>query len=559
MSVYYDSISFEAELAAGVWTDLTADVIQKAGVTGFQGIKGSGPLDRVAEAGQCTFTLRNDARNSAGLANYYTPGHVNCLEGFEAGKYVRCVITYLEREYTVWYGKIIPGGIKIYSDPYAQKVSVTSRDYMEELAIHEMYLPEFTQNKRADEIAPLILANLHVQPDDTQFYEGSTTFGTVFDTVRPRTRALAELQKLALSEWGYFYTTITPGSPEVFVGEGRLTRNDYDNLFQVSFPSEVKVKRLLMTTGGVDADPRYLTTELGLRLLLDTNPAGDLLQDAEFDNSARSITVEHARDFYNSIRVISYPRQVDADATTILFELQRPIQILAGEIKTITGRFRDPNAGASRISGIDMAAPVASTHYQMSENEDGTGTDLTANLTVDRIYGADGFEDTLENTGGTPGWVTKLTAVGRGVYIYDSVERTYEDADNISEFGLRQITLDMKYLDNPLIADDFGGAVLDQLGFQRTFAEKVSFIANRTSFLLSAFLQIPIGAKIYLRDDPSGVDAEFFVQGREFQIRPGGVIEYGYWIRPASLDTYTFWFLGVMGESELGLNTFLGF
>jgi len=550
MSVYYDALRIEIKVGE-VWVDLTPDVLQNAGITASQGIMGSGALDRVASAGQCVFTLRNDKHNSAGKENYYTPGHVNCMSGFRTGAYIRVVVRYLDIDYVIWYGKIIPDGIKPYVDRYAGKVTVTSRDYFEELAIHELYLPEFTENKKANEIAALILANLPIQPLSTQYYSGQTTFRTVFDTVRPRTRALAELDKLALSEWGYFYVRTTQASMEEFICEGRFTRNEITSLSQIQYPSD---EIIYLTTEGGD----YLTTEGGDRLILDIN---GITEDAEFIDNALSIELSHSRDFYNSIRIISYPREIDAAADTILFELQRPIELLPGEANSITivGRFSDPNAKASKVAGINMVTPQANTHYEMNELEDGTGTDLTSYLSVTRTYGVDGFEDKLTNTGVQAGWVTKLTAVGRGIYIYDAVEKYFEDEPSILLYGRRQLSVDMKYLDNPLVADDLGTSLINQLSDQRTLADSVTYIANRSEKLMLSFLQIPIGAKIYIRDGVSGVDQEFFINGKNWTIRPGGIIEYSYIIRAASLDTYNFWYLGIEGESELGINTVLGF
>ena len=70
MSVYYDALRIEIKVGE-VWVDLTPDVLQNAGITASQGIMGSGALDRVASAGQCVFTLRNDKHNSAGKENYF--------------------------------------------------------------------------------------------------------------------------------------------------------------------------------------------------------------------------------------------------------------------------------------------------------------------------------------------------------------------------------------------------------------------------------------------------------------------------------------------------------
>ena len=91
---YPSAITVEVELDgvdAG-WTDISDDVLPP--VHGTYGILGNGPTDRVAGTGTMTFTLNNSVSNSGGLAGYYSPGHTNCLSGFEAGIGVRLGVTY---------------------------------------------------------------------------------------------------------------------------------------------------------------------------------------------------------------------------------------------------------------------------------------------------------------------------------------------------------------------------------------------------------------------------------------------------------------------------------
>ena len=87
----------------------------------------------------------------------------------------------------------------------ARTVTVTCEDWMGIASRHYLNLMAYTTNKRVDEAIPLILANMPIQPYATELATGVDTFPTMFDTARSTTTALAELNKLALSEFGYIY------------------------------------------------------------------------------------------------------------------------------------------------------------------------------------------------------------------------------------------------------------------------------------------------------------------------------------------------------------------
>lgn len=79
---------------------------------------------------------------------------------------------------------------------------VTVVDYIDKLATHELQLPAFAQNKKMEEVVALIIANMPVAPNATDYGTGQDTFATVFDTTRSTTRALTEVAKVTQSELG---------------------------------------------------------------------------------------------------------------------------------------------------------------------------------------------------------------------------------------------------------------------------------------------------------------------------------------------------------------------
>ena len=277
-------------------------------------------------------------------------------------------------------------------------------------------------------------------------------------------------------------------------------------------------------------------------------------------NSSQFIEVSRGKHLYNEIRYTTYPVYVDPAATTVLFSLNNPIQISAGgTVSNILGRYRDPSGGASRVSGTEMVAPVATTDYLFNSNYDGSGSNWTAFLQVTANYGTEGVNYTLVNTGGTAGYVTKLQARGKGIYNYDPVTLAMLDEDSQAVHGTRILELDLKYEKNIDTATTFANIHLDQYKDPKTLVESVRFLANREYYSMYTFLGADIGDKFQLSDELSAISSDLFINAIEFEVLPGGIIFVNYTPAFGGYDAYDFWVLDTVGDSELGEETFLGF
>ena len=71
------------------WKDITADVLIDNPIHWAQGITSNDPRDRIANTGVFMAELDNSTDNSAGIAGYYSPGHSDCLTGFDIGRRIR--------------------------------------------------------------------------------------------------------------------------------------------------------------------------------------------------------------------------------------------------------------------------------------------------------------------------------------------------------------------------------------------------------------------------------------------------------------------------------------
>jgi hypothetical protein len=570
--------------------DVWDDVCQQPGVEVEYGIRGNGPLDRVAGTGRMTFQLRNDDGNSAALAGYYSPGHANCMSGFGPGIPARLAVTYDSRTYYKFYGRISRDGITALPGVYGKRrTEVTVLDWMEQAAIHKLYLPTLATSKRIDEVVPLVVANMPIAPLATEYNEGGSTFDWVFDTVRgDQTTAIGEFNKLAMSELGWIYVKRDQTGGETLTVDGRFTRTERE-VQNLPVPGA-------LATAILDTDEVEITDEAGETLISEDDvfaagvgipvsgsvDTGEWLTDETgeplFDEDSGEIdpdeigivgmrcpivdmSVAYGKHLYNKIKYTVYPRYVDSTASTVLFSLNSYITLAPGETRTnVLGRYRDPNGGASRISGKDMVTPAATTDYLMNSASDGSGTNLTANLTVTANYGTEGVNYTLQNTHATStGYVTKLQARGKGIYTYDPVTMFLEDTTSEDANGTLELGLDFKYEQRVDIADLFADVHLAAYSNPTTTVEDVTYIANYDAYALITWLELEPGMRFEMYEEQTAIGGTWILSGVNFSITGGNLIRVTYMPALGLYDMYVLWEMGIVGMSELGETTIVSY
>jgi hypothetical protein len=546
MSVYPESVKIEMQLAgtAGAWTDVSEDVLRKNRISVSYGIKDTTPTSRVASTGTMTFYLDNSANNSAQTVGYYSPGHTNCRSGFAAGITVRLSILYDGMTFPKFYGRIPANGINISPGAYGSRVvKVEVRDYMEQLVIHSIEMPDFAENKNAAEVAALIIANGLIQPLDTEYNTTEETFNTVFDTTKSETKSAVELNKVCLSELGYAYIKHDTGKFEIFTIEGRNTRTTEPAVLSIPLPTDACDYLLLEDGGRIE-----LEDGSGYLKLNQTTPIS-------FMDAQTTADVQSGNNLYNYIQGISYNRSVGT-AAEVLFS--STFAIGAGDTVVIKGGYKDPLSEAQSISAKAILPP-GTADYWMNTARDKTGTVLTANFNIGTPeYGTNEVKFTVSNSGAVDGYAY-VQAVGTAVRSYTPSKGIAKDDTSIQTHGKYALNLDMKYQDDPTIAMAFINTMINQYKDPVTRIESLTCCANSTPELLAAFLYLDIGKRITLQESVSGVNGDYFINGVSFEILSNDIIFFTEHIKSASFDTFAFWYVGVVGQSEVGQTTFVGF
>jgi hypothetical protein len=224
---------------------------------------------------------------------------------------------------------------------------------------------------------------------------------------------------------------------------------------------------------------------------------------------------------------------VDTSAQ-ILFKLDKAFTIAPGQTFEIKGTYADP-AGGLPINGQNMITPVATTDYLFNTASDGTGTNITANLQIVSItFGTEGWTAMLKNTYTAPGWVTKFNTRGFGIYNYNPIQHLAQSQASRTKYGTYFDTLDQKYKVDLYTGKIFADGYVEEERDPKTTLKKISIIANRSGFLMQAFLWIDIGYLVQIKIDKISLDGYYFIQGvEEFSIAPGGKVTCTFVIKEA--------------------------
>ena len=383
---------------------------------------------------------------------------------------------------------------------------------------------------------------MRISPLITSYAIGSANFPRVFHLTRDRTKAIAEIKSIVDSELCYYYPKGDRTGGETVVLEARFTR---------SAPVETKTIPILSSKVGrlLDEDGSFRLDEDGSFRLLNQ------VQSASFSNDMRDMESAVGANLANLIKSRSFPVAIDAAATTVLFTLNTVIELAAGETKEdLRSSYIDPDGSGRRVSGIEMITPRATTDYVANAQEDGGGADKTAQLSVTASYGTEAVEYTaLTNSDSSPIFITKLQAVGKGIFDYQPVDSIREDIASQAIHGTIPLQANFKYEPDPFVTEGYGDIVLSETTSDDVIVKSIHFSANYSGMTMYGFLALEPGDRFALAETQTGVNQDFFLQGYEATIVNKNMVDWT--IFPRAADFQAFW---ILGTSKLGEDTRLG-
>ena len=574
-------LTVECETATDVWTDLTPDVMVAEGLSISYGIAGDKPMDVVAGTGECSFTLN-------GLK--YSFHHADALSGFEFGAGIRVVMyrtldtaqsvssitrssstatvttaashgystgdwiaiagagesgyngvfqitTTAATTFTYSLGSLTPstpasgtitgrlGYVKHWGklrsanpNPGAYRehfVRVMSYDRMRDLAETKIRAIDVAINKTEAELLTLALDSLPAvaQPLRRDFDVGADTFPYAFNELGTGTPALTVLKHIAVSCYGGIFMK----------GDGTLVLQSRD------------------TRGTGTAQFHYDET------------MSDLTTNASVD------------ELVNNVRTTISPRTIDAAATTVIASTTgTPLSVGAGETLTIYLEYRDPDDTQTLIGGTAVVNATATTDYLGNAAVDGSGSNLTSDLTITTTAYASTAKLAIQNTGASTVYLVKIVdsvAVPflqlRGKGIYQKAQQSFE-AVSSKPYGDKMLTIDLEYQSNAENAQ--GYALTVEEGFndaKATQLDSILFNGNNSADLLQQALAREPGDVVDVSESTVGADQiQMLIQSIKLDVSEGPWITCTLGLSPGS--AYAMWLLGTDGRTELGETTVLG-
>lgn len=490
------------------WVDISAYVTSDINYQG--GFFNNDPTAYTAGSGMLTFDLNNKTKLFTVYGGDSVRG-LSTLTGWNRGSKIRVRVVYLNFNQIVWAGFIQD----IKSDDMTwgeQKAHVTCMDWIDIASNYSMKRSDILLNKNLGDGIASIVNRVALTPEGFISGTYTSTFPAIFDNVRSRTKAISEIDKLARSENGYVYIT----KDGYVVAEGFTARKGTDSLTQVPAVSD-----------------EAIMYDSNTALMFDSNTV--LLADAG-SNSAKLTSVAEklqltmSDEYWNQGVIRGYPTVTDTSLVT-LFSIGDAIPIQGGAYLQLTGNYINPNGGLP-VNGTNMQTPVSTTDYLMNTKADGTGSDITAFLSVAADYYGDVVVYMLHSTYTAGiGYITRLKARGYGIYRNTATETQILITGSASAYGDKAFEINQTYQTDTYAGSLAGASILELYKVPKTRISQVTFCANINNDNLMAYLYLDIGDLIPLYDSRSGMTKWYHITSIKTLITLGAIIIFTFGVR----------------------------
>lgn len=152
----------------------------------------------------------------------------------------------------------------------------------------------------------------------------------------------------------------------------------------------------------------------------------------------------------NRVIVTGKPRSVKAEA-----EVWRDgvAELIPGNSTVeIWASFQDPVSG--------LTSPVSGTDYTASANQDGSGADLTANISILTTQFTTAAKMEITNSSATPAYLSLLRIRGTPATVDYEIQEVFQDTTSITDFNEQQQTIDNPFIDSSKFAASIAKGVV---------------------------------------------------------------------------------------------------
>jgi len=519
-TAYYPTIKWYYYNATGAaWVDISGYVLTKQGVSGHWGMRSNKYTDRLAATGEMRMLLDN-------TDGVFDPDDASALTGWAINTKVKMVVTFDGVDYVRFMGTV--ESLK-FSDPSTYEHTCNARvvDFMGYLYKYPLTERSIETYKRGGYLSGVVVGDTGQTPQATNYAVGDYEFPAAFDSVTTTTKAATELNKIVLSENGYFYNRHDKVNGETLVFEAESTRN---GLRTVSKLPVLAADCGDILKAGSATDHVLLAGSATDKLVLNET------QDAHINGTAQRYERTHGENILNKVTVTAYPKRVDTEEQTI-YSLGTPLMLAPGETKTINVKYQNVTTKESCNAITELCSqPVATTDYLMNRNKAGTSTNLTTSLTVSVVFKTATADVTLTSSSAYVGYVTRLYLKGYGVYQDSSIKAMAEDSTSKTAYGAQELNIEQQYQRDAAAGNILANRIIFVDKDPRTKLEKVTLIANKSDVNMFAFLSIDIGDMVKVTESTLNLADYYYVNGIDFNVAEGNVITYS-WVLGETLPS----------------------
>lgn len=486
------------------WTNIGGDI--ESPITVNTGFSETDQLSRLAPGGDMRFDLDNSA-------SAYDPS-----PSFYKGQKIRLRVKFGSFNKVKFFGYIDHIGLDV-GTWGAQQAHVVCIDWLSLAAITPIRALAGMTNTTIDLAVAALLAQMQIQPEEIDFEIGNIVLPSVFDQITPSSTVYSELQNLVMGEWGYIY-----------MKDGGQTLKIENSLSRTGDGSDYKTTNFYLNDGVAEdfmlLDGTNFLLLDGTNFLLEGEPTAASF-DSNFGETYTNLDINHGDQMVNKILASAVP-VVIGGSTAVLY----PFDIATGSSAIfvpsnnngnpyiLQGQYKDPTAGGAQISASSVVTPVVSTDWRFNSKADGTGTDLSANITITFTPGQSGFRAIIINSG-TPGYITKFNVRGVPIYRYSPVETLFSDERSVWDYGDYSLQFTRQYGQSSDDIRPFVFRLLMRDRKPRTIFSNPKLNGFDTLNHLAGFLALDIGDQIRLESTKPASDSLYYVQGMRFAIQPG--------------------------------------
>ena len=223
-------------------------------------------------------------------------------------------------------------------------------------------------------------------------------------------------------------------------------------------------------------------------------------------------------DLINHAEVNYRPRAV-SNSVTVLYDTPNAITLKTSTTLDITANYQDPANPSASCAAIDPVC-IIGTDIIINTQQDGSGTNVTAQQIVTVEFNATSATLSITNTTSGTLYITKLQVRGKPVSLLNVETAEYTDIESIRLYDRLERVLNIPALDDADTAQSIAKLnVIPRSTPIRRF-RRVTFIANKNATLMGHARNRRIGDGVNIQYDSHNRD--YVIVGQEHRIIPGG-------------------------------------